>query len=169
MDNRDSIAGTVLPEQAVILLAEDRPDDVELVERALKRAKVFNPVLIVRDGEEVLTYLDGCGKYEDRKLYPLPNVLLLDLKMPKLDGFEVLREIGKRPHLKAIRVLVLTSSEDIYDLHRAYQLGAHSFLVKPNDFEDFSNLMASLNAFWLGSNRLASTATPVTSTIPAAA
>src|SRR5438445_24517 len=133
----------ILPEDAVILLVEDRPDDVELIRRSLRGAKVYNPVIVARDGEEALAYFDGTGKFTDRKLYPLPHIILLDLKMPKVDGFEVLQEIGKRPALKTTRVLVLTSSEDIYDLHKAYALGAHSFLVKPHDFEDLTNLMRS--------------------------
>ena len=83
----------ILPESVVILLVEDRTDDVELVRRGLLKAKVFNPLQVVSDGEEALAYLDGVGKYADRKLYPLPDIILLDLKMPKMDGFEVLREV----------------------------------------------------------------------------
>src|SRR5437588_10022904 len=144
----------ILPESVVILLVEDRTDDVELVRRGLLKAKVFNPLQVVSDGEEALAYLDGVGKYADRKLYPLPDIILLDLKMPKMDGFEVLREVRNRPALSPIRVLVLTSSEDIYEVNKAYALGANSFLVKPHDFHDFTALMRTLSAFWLQANRM---------------
>ena len=144
----------ILPESVVILLVEDRTDDVELVRRGLLKAKVFNPLQVVSDGEEALAYLDGVGKYADRKLYPLPDIILLDLKMPKMDGFEVLREVRNRPALSPIRVLVLTSSEDIYEVNKAYALGANSFLVKPHDFHDFTALMRTLSAFWLQTNRM---------------
>ena len=140
------------PEQAVILLVEDRPDDVILVKRALMQAGVTNPVHVVGDGEQALAYLDGVGKFADRGNYPLPNIMMLDLKMPKMDGFDVLRAIRDRPALSAVRVLVLTSSEDIYDVGKAYELGANSFLVKPNDFQDYASLMRTLGSFWLHRN-----------------
>ena len=118
--------------------------------------------LVVSDGEEALSYLDGAGKFADRTLYPLPDLILLDLKMPKMDGFEVLDELRKRPALKAIRVIVLTSSEQIYDVNRAYELGASSFLVKPLDFENYASLLATLNRFWLRQNAM-----PGVPTVPA--
>src|SRR2546430_6628066 len=108
-----------LPEQAVILLVDDRDDDVFLVQRALSRAGVANPFFVVRDGEEAMAYLEGFGKYANRDEYPLPDIMLLDLKMPKMDGFEVLRTIRRHPDFKALRVIVLTSSEDIYDVNNA--------------------------------------------------
>lgn len=143
----------MVPENnAVILLAEDRPDDVLLIRRALSAAKVGNPLIVLPDGEEAMAYLDGVGKYSDRNSFPLPDIILLDLKMPKMDGFEVLRAIKDRPHLGNIRVIVLTSSEDIFDVNKAYELGASSFLVKPLEFENFAVLMRTLNHFWLKRN-----------------
>jgi CheY-like chemotaxis protein len=141
-------------ENAVILLAEDRRDDVLLIRRALAAANVKNPLMVLPDGEETLAYLDGTGDYANRQRFPLPDIILLDLKMPKMDGFEVLRAIKERPHLHHIRVIVLTSSEDIFDVNKAYELGASSFLVKPLEFENFAGLMRTLNYFWLKRNAM---------------
>ena len=144
----------VLPEHAVILLAEDSPDDVVLIKRALEEAHVKNPVLVVSDGEEALAYLEGAGKYSDRIRFPLPDIMLLDLKMPKVNGFDVLLAMRQRPELHNVRVLVLTSSEDIRDVNKAYELGASSFLVKPLEFQNFASLMRALNYFWLQRNAM---------------
>lgn len=138
-----------LPEDAVILLAEDLADHVLLVRRALANAGIKNPLLVVGDGEEALEYLYGEGKYSNRHEYPLPDLLLLDLKMPKVDGFEVLRVVRGDRRFAALRIIVLTSSEDIYDVNKAYELGANSFLVKPLEFENFTSMMRTLSAFWL--------------------
>ena len=139
----------VLPEQAVILLVDDREDDVLLVRRALAKANVPNPLFVVHDGEEALAYLDGMGRYSNRDEYPLPDIMLLDIKMPKMDGFEVLRQVRSRSELKALRIIVLTSSEDIFDVNKGYDLGANSFLVKPMEFENYTAMMRTLSAFWL--------------------
>ena len=138
-----------LPENAVILLAEDLPDHVVLVRRALEKAGVKNPLFVVRDGEEALDYLYGENKYANRHEYPVPDLLLLDLKMPKMDGFEVLRIVRSDRRFAALRIIVLTSSEDIYDVNKAYELGANSFLVKPLEFENFTAMMRTLSLFWL--------------------
>jgi CheY-like chemotaxis protein len=137
---------------AVILLAEDRPDDVLLIRRALSAAKVQNPLIVLPDGEETMAYLEGLGKYADRLTFPLPDLILLDLKMPRMDGFDVLRAMRSRPELRQIRVIVLTSSQDIADVNKAYELGASSFLVKSLEFENFAGLMRTLNYFWLKRN-----------------
>ena len=129
-----------MPDRAVILLAEDREDDILLIRRAFKEANIRNPLFIVRDGEETIQYLKGEGKFANRAEYPLPDLLLLDLRMPGLDGFDVLQWVRQQSGLSALRILVLTSSEEIYDVNRAYQLGANSFLVKPYDFDDFKSL-----------------------------
>src|SRR4029077_5000575 len=121
---------------ATILLAEDREDDIQLIEKSFQKAKIFNPLFIVRDGEEAINYLSGAGRYADRAQYPLPALFLLDLKMPGTDGFDVLRWISTQPDLKSLRVIVLTCSESIRDVETAYKLGASSFLVKPMDFSD---------------------------------
>src|SRR5258706_2005815 len=138
-----------MPEQAVILIGEDRDDDVLLIRHSLKRAHVFNPIQVVGNGEEVIAYLKGEGKFANRDEFPLPTLLLLDLKMPRTDGFQVLQWIRRQTTLKALRVIVLTSSADIRDVNRAYQLGANSFLVKPMDFENFVEMGKFLNDYWL--------------------
>src|SRR5437879_6114874 len=120
-----------MSEYALILIAEDREDDIFVIRRAFEKAHLLNPLQVVRDGEEAIAYLKGEGKFANRGEYPLPELLLLDLKMPRIDGFEVLRWIRQQPGLNALRVVVLTSSEDIRDVNQAYRLGANSFLVKP--------------------------------------
>jgi CheY-like chemotaxis protein len=138
-----------MPHQGLILIADDREDDVLLMRRSLERAHVSNPLQIVRNGEEAISYLKGEAKFANRDEYPLPALLLLDLKMPRTDGFEVLRWIRQQPGLKALRVIVLTSSADIRDVNQAYELGANSFLVKPMDFENFVEMSKFLNDYWL--------------------
>src|SRR5262245_8793713 len=123
-----------MSEQSVILLVEDREDDILLVQRSLMRARVINPLFVVRSGEEAISYLRGEGRYTNRAEYPVPDLVLLDLKMPGLDGFDVLRWTRSQAAFKALRIIVLTSSEDVYDVDKAYQLGANSFLVKPSSF-----------------------------------
>ena len=125
-----------MPDQAVILLVEDREDDVILIRKAFQKAGLTNPFQLARDGEEAIAYLSGEGKFSNREEFPLPWLVLLDLKMPKIDGFEVLTWIRGQPSLSRIIVLVLTSSEYIRDVDRAYKLGANSFLVKPLDFDN---------------------------------
>src|SRR6187431_55634 len=124
-------------ECGVLLLAEDREDDILLLRKAFAKANLVNPVHLVRDGAEVLAYLTGEGKYANRIEFPLPDLLLLDLQMPKMNGFEVLTWIRQQPSLRALRVVVLTSSDRIQDVNLAYQLGANSFVVKPMDFDQF--------------------------------
>ncbi len=138
-----------LPDSVAILLVEDREDDVLLIRRSLRGAGIHNPLFFARDGEEAVAYLEGTGQFRDRNKFPLPELILLDLKMPKMDGFEVLAWIRAQPHLNALRIIVLTSSEDVYDVNRAYELGANSFLVKPHEISDFQALMRSLGSFWL--------------------
>ena len=133
----------------MILLAEDLEDDILLIRRAFAAAKISTPLFVVRDGEEATAYVSGTGKYSNRAEYTLPHLILLDLKMPRMDGFEFLRWIRQHPQLKAIPVIVLTSSEDIYDVNRAYELGANSFLVKPLEFINYPSLVNTLGKFWL--------------------
>src|SRR5207245_7487111 len=122
---------------SVILLVEDREDDIILIRRAFTKGNVLNPLQVVRDGDEAIAYLSGQGRYSNRAEYPLPDLVLLDLKMPRVDGFEVIRWIREQPGLKALRFVVLTSSDEMRDVNLAYQLGANSFLVKPVKFADF--------------------------------
>jgi len=146
---------------AVILLAEDREDDVLLIRRAFKEAHITNPLFVVRDGQEAIAYLSGVDHYANRVEYPLPALLLLDLKMPRLDGFEVLRWLRKQEGLKTLRVVVLTSSDNMPDLNEAHTLGANSFLVKPFDFEDAVRMTKSMARYWLEFSRAPTTSRPV--------
>jgi CheY-like chemotaxis protein len=139
--------------QAVFLLVEDSEDDSLLIKRAFRRANVLNPLHAVKSGEEALEYLSGTRRYANRDEYPLPAIVLLDLKMPGLDGFEVLRWIRLQPGLKALRVVVLTSSDDMRDVTLAYQLGANSFLIKPVDFERFVEISQAISGYWLWMNQ----------------
>jgi CheY-like chemotaxis protein len=139
----------LVSEEAVILLAEDREDDIFLIQRAFKRAHLSNPLYVVRDGDEAIEYLKGEDKFSNRVEYPLPDLMLLDLKMPRLDGFEVLKWVRANPSLNKLRIVVLTSSEIMADRNLAYQLGANSFLVKPLQFERFVEAIKMLSQYWL--------------------
>src|SRR6476469_331025 len=132
-----------------VLLAEDDPDDVLLTQIAFEKARLANPLQIVRDGEEALEYLAGEGKYANRDLYPLPIMLLLDLKMPKLNGFQVLEWLKSHPEIGHIPVAVMTSSDHDPDISRAYALGADSYLIKPPDARALLALVQRLHAYWL--------------------
>ena len=147
--DRSALLCRFMVECGVILLAEDREDDVLLLQKAFAKANLLNPVHIVRDGVEVVAYLTGEGKYANRAEFPLPDLLLLDLAMPKLNGFEVLTWIRQQPLLRALRVVVLTSSDRIQDVNLAYQLGANSFIVKPMDFEQFVEVSRAVKGYWL--------------------
>jgi CheY-like chemotaxis protein len=142
-----------MPDRAVILLAEDREDDVALVRRSLAKLFIANPLQVVRDGEEAIEYLCGEGKYANRAEYPLPALMLLDLKMPRKDGFEVLKWVRQQPGLSELPIVVLTSSENMRDVNAAYKLGANSFLVKPMEFEDFKAMTNFLSTYWLRLNK----------------
>jgi CheY-like chemotaxis protein len=137
----------------VILVAEDREDDVLLIKRALMCMCMPHTVVTVEDGAEVISYLRGEDSYANRAEYPLPDLLLLDLKMPRVDGFEVIEWVRGQPTLAALRILVLSSSNQMQDVNRAYQLGANSFLVKPNDFENFVRLSQTIQDFWLKASK----------------
>lgn len=138
-----------MPETKLILLAEDRQDDVEIILKAFERACIVTPVYVVRDGEEAIQYLKGEGAYSNRAEYPLPALFLLDLKMPRVDGFEVLKWVRAQPGLSALPVVVLTSSDAIRDVNRAYELGANSFLVKQMEFEDAIALGHMIYSYWV--------------------
>jgi CheY-like chemotaxis protein len=142
-----------MAEHAIILLAEDDEDYVLLIKRAFSQANIPNPLYWVWNGQEAIAYLKGEGKYSNRDEYPLPDLLLLDLKMPRVNGFEVLQWLRSQPSLSALRVLVLTSSDQIRDVNEAYRLGANSFLVKPMDFENTYELGRLINDFWLKASR----------------
>ena len=140
-------------DQAVIMLAEDLEDDILLIRTAFRKGNILNPLQVVRDGEEAVAYLQGEGKYANRLEYPLPDLLLLDLKMPRLDGFQVLRWIREQPGFQNLPVVVLTSSEQMRDVNEAYKLGANSFLVKPLEFDNFVETTRILRDYWLCLNK----------------
>jgi CheY-like chemotaxis protein len=142
-----------MPDHAVILLAEDEEDYVLLIQHAFAQARIPNPLHVVWNGQEAIAYLKGEGKYANRDEYPLPDLFLLDLKMPRVNGFEVLSWLRAQPGLATLRVLVLTSSDELRDVNEAYRLGANSFLVKPLDFQDFTSLSRLVNDFWLQASR----------------
>ena len=136
----------------VILLAEDDRNDILLFQRALGKTRMMNPVHIVRDGQEAIGYLNGEAPFTDRDRYPLPVLLLLDLKMPRKTGFEVLEWVRGKPGLKRLPAVVLTSSNQSADVNKAYDLGANSYLVKPHAVEDLLSLVERFKAYWLGAN-----------------
>src|SRR3954468_10415404 len=127
--------------QNAILLADDSEDDEILFKRVLRLSSLANPVILVRDGEEAIAYLQGEGTYADRTKHPFPKVLMLDLKMPKKNGFEVLQWVKAQPNLKDLPVVILTSSERIEDIKRSFELGADSFLNKPCRMEDLKSVV----------------------------
>ena len=130
-----------------ILLVEDNPNDLELTLIALERSQLANEVVVVRDGADALDYLHARGPYASRE-QGNPAVVLLDLKLPKVDGMEVLAEIRGNPALKSIPVVMLTSSKEEQDLIRSYELGVNAYVVKPVDFAEFVRAIADLGIFW---------------------
>lgn len=132
-----------------VLLAEDSEDDVLMLRRAARNAKFTNPIHIVQNGDEVIAYFKGEGKYADRHRHPLPGLLLLDLKMPRRNGFEVLQWLRGQPQFADLQVVVLSSSDEIRDINRAYELGANSFLVKPVFFSEFVGMLEALHTYCL--------------------
>lgn len=129
-----------------ILVVEDNENDTTLIRRTLTNASIPNPRHFVETGEDALDYLVGVGRYSDRKKYPLPVLVLLDLKLPGMDGFEVLKWIRGHRHFSELRVVVLTVSNEVRDVQKAYRLGANSFLVKPLEFENARALFTSIGA-----------------------
>lgn len=136
-------------ERATVLLVEDDPDDVLLTQIAFEKARLANPLEVVRDGEEAIAYLSGAKQYSNRERYPLPILLLLDLKMPKVNGFQVLEWLRAHKELSRIPVAVMTSSNDDPDVRKAYELGAHSYLIKPPDAVALLELVKRLHAYWM--------------------
>ncbi len=137
----------------VILLVEDNPRDEELTLRALRKSNLLNPVVVARDGVEALDYLFGRGAHAGRPDSALPQVILLDLKLPKIDGLEVLRLIRLDERLKLLPVVILTSSIEEQDLLRSYSLGANSYIRKPVDFVQFVEAIRTLGLYWLVLNQ----------------
>jgi CheY-like chemotaxis protein len=137
-----------------ILIVEDNPNDAEMALRALQKNNLTNKVKVVEDGEKALDFTFARGEFADRKNIPYPKIILLDLKLPKLDGLEVLRAIKSDPETKIIPVIVLTSSREEKDIVESYRLGVNSYIVKPVDFDKFVEAVRDLGLYWLLLNQL---------------
>jgi CheY-like chemotaxis protein len=137
-----------------ILIVEDNDDDSFLIQRVFQRAHILNGLKFVTNGEQAIAYLSGTPPYADRVACPLPDLVLLDLKMPRVDGFEVLRWIRAQPVFAQLRVVVLTSSTDVRDVNLAIQLGANGFLIKPADFLRLVEFSEALSGYWVWSQEL---------------
>lgn len=137
-----------------ILLVEDNPDDEELTLMALKQSNILNDVFVARDGVEALDYLFGTGPHQGRDLSLMPAIVLLDLKLPKVDGLEVLRRIRENPSTRYIPVIVLTSSKEEQDIAASYHLGCNSYVRKPVNFAQFAEATRQLGLYWLLLNEL---------------
>jgi two-component system response regulator len=133
----------------IILLVEDNPDDVKLTLRALKKSNILNEVVVAQDGVEAVDYLFGAGKYAGRDTKVLPQVVLLDLKMPRMDGLEVLQRIRADERTKILPVVILTTSSEDRDRVESYKLGANSYIRKPVDFDQFVGAVQNLGLYWL--------------------
>lgn len=132
-----------------ILLVEDNPQDLELALRALQKAKIRNRIQVARDGAEALDFIFCEGNHHDRKIEDTPKVILLDLKLPKVDGLEVLKRLKGDERTRSIPVVILTSSREQKDIVESYQLGVNSYIVKPVNFEGFANAVRDLGLYWL--------------------
>ena len=133
----------------IMLLVEDDPNDILLTQRAFMQASLVNPLRVVRDGEEAINYLGGREAYADRTRYPLPSLILLDLKLPKKSGLEVLEFLRSQPSLRQTPVIVLTSSQESSDIQRAYALGANSYLLKPVGFDGLLEMVKAIGMYWV--------------------
>jgi CheY-like chemotaxis protein len=132
-----------------ILAAEDEESDRIILKVAFQRAQLPHPLVLVRDGQEAVDYLSGTGRYADRSAHPLPALLVLDLKMPRMNGFDVLGWLAKQPEFKQLPVVVLSSSGDELDIHKARQLGAREYFVKPHHLDELIKIAHQMQARWL--------------------
>ena len=131
-----------------VLLVEDDPNDILLTRRAFRKAELPEPIAIVEDGEQAVAYLSATGQFADRRAHPLPDLVLLDLKLPRMSGLEVLTWLRKQPKLQRLPVIVLTSSRETADVNRAYELGANSYLLKPVTFDALARIVSDLDRYW---------------------
>ncbi len=143
----------MISNEVEILLIEDNPNDAELTIRALKKNNIANNILVIDDGEKALEYIFAEGEYSQRNINKSPNVILLDLKLPKVSGLEILKKIKSDERTKIIPVVVLTSSREESDLIASYKLGVNSFIVKPVDFNSFISEISKLGYYWLILNK----------------
>ena len=131
-----------------VLLVEDDPNDILLTRRAFRKAEMPEPVAVVEDGEQAVAYLSASGDYADRRAHPLPDLILLDLKLPRMSGLEVLEWLREQSSLQRLPVVVLTSSRETSDVNRAYELGANSYLLKPVTFDGLARIVSDLDRYW---------------------
>ena len=141
-----------------LVVVEDDDNDVVLLQRAFRKGNLLNPLVFLRDGEVARDYLAGRGEYADRAAHPLPVLMLLDLKLPRMSGLELLEWMREQPLLRTLPVVILTSSRESRDLERAYALGANSYLVKPVAFEALLELVRAIGLYWLMLNEAPSVA-----------
>jgi CheY-like chemotaxis protein len=137
---------------STILLAEDEPHAVFFFKHMMEKLGILHPLHVAKDGREALNYLGGMGEFADRKKHPLPGLVILDLKMPRATGFEVLKELRQRPETRTLIVLMLTSSASDEDIAEAYALGANGYLVKPHRLEELEKVVGAIKDFWLTHN-----------------
>jgi CheY-like chemotaxis protein len=145
--------GSVMKPNSTVLLVENNPDDARLAELAFERAKLQHLLMVVPDAFEAGKYLTGKGRYTDRQRFPFPKLILLDLGLPGMSGFDFLVELRRDPHLKAVPVTVLSGSDYLRDVTKAYQLGANSFLLKPTQLGKFADALKETTEFWLDGKR----------------
>ncbi|NEQ34596.1 MAG: response regulator [Leptolyngbya sp. SIO4C5] len=136
-----------------ILLIEDDPNDIFLIQRAFRLARLDNSIYTVKDGDTAVQYLTGEGVYADRGLYPMPGLVILDLKLPKRSGLEVLAWMREKPIIKRIPVVILTSSNQKIDIDQAYDSGVNSYLIKPVAFDSLISMVGSINDYWIRFNK----------------
>jgi CheY-like chemotaxis protein len=136
-------------EKIDVLLVEDNPSDAELTIKALRKNKIINALLHLQDGEDALDYIFATGKYADRNMDDIPKIILLDLKMPKVDGLEVLTKLKSDQRTKIIPVVLLTSSKEEKDIVNSYKLGVNSYIVKPVEFDTFVKAVSDVGLYWL--------------------
>ena len=135
--------------QFSVLLVEDDLNDIFLVKRAFKKARLQNPLQVVTDGQEAIHYLRGLGKYSDREAHPLPTLIVMDIKMPRKTGFEVLEWVkGQGRPLRRIPIVIVSSSDNPSDINQAYELGANAYMVKPVNFREVEHLFESITHYW---------------------
>jgi two-component system response regulator len=141
-------------EKIEVLLVEDNPHDAEMTIRALKKVNLANRLIHVKDGAEAIDFIFAKGGFAQRQIEDRPKVILLDIKMPKIDGIEVLRQIKSNESTKAIPVVIMTSSKEEQDIIASYNLGVNSYIVKPVDFDNFAKAVSQLGFYWLITNQL---------------
>ncbi len=141
------------PYDSRILLVEDDPGDVFRIQRAFRKANIISPLEVVTDGEQAINYLSGQEAYQDRDRYPLPILILLDLKLPRRSGFDVIKWLRNESEIKHLPVVVLTSSDRPDDIERAYHLGANSYLSKPPDIDELLEMVKTIGIYWIVFNR----------------